>query len=117
MGGQMTIAELRRILDTVEEQEGCGPNTLISLSDTGSCFLEEPVVGVATQGTEPVILIQTAYATEVAHCYYRGDHVSNPSLRLAHATRPGHLLDTSPSAPYPASPSPSRSEEGLLVGA
>ncbi len=110
----MTIAELRRILDTVEEQDGCGPDTSISLSDTGSCFLEEPVVGVATQGSEPVVLIQTAYAADAAHCYYRGDHTGHPSLRLTHETRPGHLLQTSPRTPAPTSPSPSRSTEILL---
>lgn len=113
----MTIAELRRVLEQVEEQEGCGPDTVIHLNDTGSCFLEEPVLGVAMQATEPVLLIQSAHATDLARSYYRACRDSSSSLRLGHPTRRGHLLDTRPPIPTPASPSCSRQDEALLVGA
>ena len=79
----MTIAELRRMLDAIEEQEGVGPHTPICLDDTGSCFLEDPVLAVESVGADPLILIQTVTKRDMADRYCVGEHIPKPRLRLA----------------------------------
>lgn len=79
----MTIAELRRMLDTMEEQYGVGPHTPICLDDTGSCFLEDPVLAVESQGTDPLILIQSLTTKCVSDRYQMGGHILKPRLGIA----------------------------------
>ena len=62
----MTIAELKHLLDAIEEREGLGPNTPVWLADTGSCFLEEPALAVDTHGKDPLVLIKRLASTDLA---------------------------------------------------